>query len=257
MPDDAKRSVRSQFARQAAWYTVSAVHRHSEGLEALLRLAAPAPRDRVLDVATGTGFTAFAVAPRCARVVALDMTEGMVREAQGLRTTRDVRNVEFCLGDAEALPFRTASFDLVTCRQAAHHFPHITQALAEMARVTRPGGRVVLDDTCTPEDDKLAALMNEWEVRRDPSHVRNYPPSRLREMFADHGLRVTGAAPAHVHLQFDDWVRRAGVAAATAAALRDALLNASPAAAAAFQIRREGDDIHFAWTEIVILGVKS
>jgi ubiquinone/menaquinone biosynthesis C-methylase UbiE len=257
MPDDAKRSVQSQFARQAAWYTVSSVHRHSEGLEALLRLAAPAASDRALDVATGTGFTAFALAPRCGRVVAMDMTAGMVREAQGLRATRGIANVEFCLGDAEALPFRDGSFDLVTCRQAAHHFPHIERALAEMARVARPGGRVLLDDTCTPEDDELAAVMNDWELRRDPSHARNYRPSQLRAMFAACGLRVADTAPAQVYLQFGDWVRRSGVPAAKAAALRESFLRASPAAVEAFRIRQQDDDIHFAWTEVVILGVKS
>ncbi len=256
MPDDAKETVRSQFARQAAWYTISSVHRHSEGLEALLRLAAPSPQDRALDVATGTGFTALAVAPRCARVLALDMTAGMVREAQKLRDAQGLHNVEFCLGDAEALPLRSASFDLVTCRHAAHHFPHLEKTVAEMARVTRADGRVVLDDTCAPEDEVLAALMDEWERRRDPSHGASYTPTRLREVFADCGLRVVDMEMTHVRLQFNDWVRRAGVAAPQAAALKESFLSASPAATAAFRIQERDGDVHFGWDEIVLLGVR-
>ncbi|SRR5579871_121961 len=257
MVDDAKASVRSQFARQAAWYTVSAVHRRSAGLNALLRLAAPGPADRAVDVATGTGFTAFALAPHCARVLAVDMTPGMLEEARKLRKARGLGNVAFCLGDAESLPLRSASADLVTCRHAAHHFPHLPAALAEMARIVRTGGRVVLDDTCAPEDRVLAALMDDWERRRDPSHVASYPPTRLREMFERCGLGVTDVVVTHVALRFNDWVRRAGVRAEQQASLRAALVGASPAARAAFRIRLEDDgDVSFGWDEIVILGVK-
>jgi len=256
MSDDPRRSVRDQFESRAAWYTVSQVHRRSDGLDALLRVAAPTPADRALDVATGTGFTALALAPRCEQVIALDLTPGMVREARSLRDARGARNLEFCLGDAEALPFRADAFDLVTCRHAAHHFSHIEQALAEMTRVARPRGRVVLDDTCAPESEPLAALMDDWERRRDPSHAANYPPSRLRAMFVALGLDVVDVVATRVHLEFGDWVRRAGVPASTAAALRREFLDATPDAAAAFLIRREGDAIHFSWDEVVILGVK-
>jgi ubiquinone/menaquinone biosynthesis C-methylase UbiE len=254
--DETKHSVRSQFGRQAAWYAASGVHRDSEGLAALLRLASPSRRDRALDVATGTGFTALALAPRCRRVIAVDLTPEMVAQARRLRRTRGVANVVFCLADAETLPFRDAVFDLVTCRVAAHHFPHLRQALGEMARVTRPGGRVVLDDTCTPEDPELGELMNAWERRRDPSHVANHPPSRLRALLEDCGLRVEDAHHARVLLEFDDWVRRAGVSPADAEELRRSFMEASPAARAAFQIRVDGHDVRFSWDEIVVRGVK-
>ncbi len=256
MPDDRKRSVRSQFDRQAAWYTVSQVHRHSEGLDVLLRLAAPAASDFALDVATGTGFTALALAPHCRRVVGLDMTAGMLREARALRSDRGAANLEFCLGDAEAMPFVDGAFDLVTCRHAAHHFPHVAQAAAEMARVVRSGGRLVFVDTCAPEDEHLGALMNAWEVRRDPSHVSCDPPSRLRALFEDRGLRIDAAVMTHVPLTFNDWVRRAGVPTETAEALRAEFLAAAPEAAAAFQIRPDGTDVQFAWDELVLLGAK-
>ena len=184
------------------------------------------------------------------------MTAGMVREARALRAGRGVTNLEFCLGDAEAMPFLAGTFDLVTCRHAAHHFPHLAQAVAEMARVARSGGRVVLDDTCAPEDEPLAALMNAWELRRDPSHVACQPPSRLRALFDAQGLRVDAAVMTHVPLGFDDWVRRAGVPVEAADALRTEFLAASPEAAAAFRIRREGADVQFAWDELVLLGTK-
>jgi len=257
MNDDTKRAVRSQFGRQASWYTVSKVHGESVGLTALLRMASPSPEDRALDVATGTGFTALALAPHCRKVIGVDFTPGMLREARGLRDTRGISNLLFCLGDAEALPFREGGFDIVTCRHASHHFPHVSVALGEMARVVRPGGRVVLDDTCTPEDPELAALMNEWELWRDPSHVANYPPSGLKTLLEQSGLRVEDAILTSIPLQFGDWVRRSGVPQAAAVALRERYLQASPEAVAAFRITSQGDDVLFAWPEIVVVGTKT
>lgn len=252
----AKRAVRSQFGRQAGWYTVSRRHEQSSGLEILTRLASPAAADTVLDVATGTGFTAFAVAGRCRRVVALDFTDGMVREARGLRDERGLANVTFCLGDAEAMPFRADVFDLVVCRYASHHFSNLRRAIAEMVRVARPGGRVVLEDTCAPEDPELDALMNRWEVRRDRSHVRNIPPSRLRALFEAAGLAVGAIETTAIPQHFGEWSRRSGMSAADSEALRAEFANASPAARAEFQIKAENDDLAFAWGEAVVLGVK-
>jgi ubiquinone/menaquinone biosynthesis C-methylase UbiE len=256
LSDERKQAVQEQFGRQASWYTISEVHRQSEGLEELVRLAAPSPEARALDIATGTGFTALTMAPRCRRVVGLDLTLGMVTHARRLAAERGVANLQFCLGDAEAIPFRDDAFDTVTCRHAAHHFPDLERAFREMARVARRGGRVILDDTCTPEVQELAALMNEWEVRRDPSHIANHPPSRLRAMLEECGLRVDAAVLTHVPLVFSDWIRRSGVAESNAALLRAGFLAAGPDARSAFRIEPVTGDIHFAWPEIVILGVK-
>jgi len=252
----AKKAVQSQFGRQAGWYTVSRRHEQSSGLEILKRLAAPAATDRVLDVATGTGFTAFAMAERARGVVALDFTAGMVREARGLRDERGLANVTFCLGDAEALPFRNDVFDLVVCRYASHHFPNLQRAIAEMTRVARPGGRVVIDDTCAPEDPALDDLMNRWEVRRDRSHVLNMPPSRLRALFEAAGLAVGAVEKTAIPQHFAEWARRAGMSETDTAALRAEFVNASPEARAEFLIKAENDDLAFAWGEAVVLGVK-
>jgi ubiquinone/menaquinone biosynthesis C-methylase UbiE len=253
---DPKGAVRSQFGRQAAWYSVSAVHRRSRGLDEVVRLAAASPADRALDIATGTGFTALAVAPHCRRIVALDLTLGMVAHARRLAEDRKTSNLSFCLGDAESLPFAGACFDLITCRHAAHHFPHLARALQEMARVLRPAGRLIFDDTCAPESAALAQTMNNWERRRDPSHVANQPPSRLRNLLEACGLAVEASIPAEVPLGFNDWVRRSGVPPGEAAALRAALLGAPPEARSAFRIELADGDVRFAWPEVVILAVK-
>jgi ubiquinone/menaquinone biosynthesis C-methylase UbiE len=256
MSADHKQAVQAQFGRQASWYTVSQVHRGSAGLAEVVRLASPSPDARALDIATGTGFTALAVAQRCRRVIGVDLTLEMVREARRLAGEYGVSNLRVCEGDAEALPFRDNTFDLVTCRHASHHFPNLALAFSEMARVATPGGRVILDDTCTPEAPELAALMNDWEVRRDPSHIANHPPGRLRAMLEACGLKVDAATLTYVPLVFSDWARRGGVSDSTGASLRASLLGASPEARSAFRIESVTGDVHFAWPEIVILGVK-
>jgi len=256
MSGDTKDAVRQQFGRQASWYTVSRVHSASDGLEALVRLASPSPDDRALDVATGTGFTALALAPYCRRVVGVDFTPAMLREAASLRHARGISNLVLCLGDAEALPFREGTFDIVTCRHAAHHFPDLPRALAEMVRVTRSGGRVLIDDTCAPEDPELAALMNAWERRRDRSHVANRPPARLKEMLEASGLRIDAVTMSQVPQVFSDWVGRSGMAPADAEELRGDFLAASTGARAAFRIRAEGPQVRFSWDDVVIRGVK-
>ena len=256
MSDERKQAVQAQFGRQASWYTVSDVHRASPGLAELLRLAAPFSGARALDIATGTGFTALAVAPRCRRVIGLDLTLGMVREARGLARERGVSNVLFCLGDAEAVPFCDQAFELVTCRFASHHFPHLARAFGEMARVVKKGGAVILEDTCAPESQDLAGIMNRWELKRDPSHIANHPPSRLHAMLEECGLTVDAATMTHVPQEFRDWAHRGGVSDDDTAALRTSFLTAPPAAHAAFRIENKDSGLRFAWPAIVVRAIK-
>ena len=256
MSDERKQAVRAQFGRQAPWYTVSDVHRASPGLAELLRFAAPFSGGRALDIATGTGFTALAVAPQCRRVIGLDLTLGMVGEARRLAHERGVSNVLFCLGDAEAVPFHDQAFEVVTCRFASHHFPHVARAFAEMARVVKTGGAVILEDTCAPEAPDLGEIMNEWELKRDPSHVANRPPSRLRAMLEECRLSVDAATVTHVPQEFGDWARRAGLSDDDAAALRTSFLTAPPAAQTAFRIEDKDGDLRFAWPGIVVRAIK-
>src|SRR5262249_1970579 len=143
------------------------------------------------------------------------------------------------------------------CRFASHHFPHLPKALGEMARVVKAAGAVILEDTCAPEAQDLAEIMNRWELKRDPSHVANHPPSRLRAMLEACGLSVDAATMTQVPQEFRDWARRGGVSDEDTAMLRTSFLTAPPAAQTAFRIENNDRGLRFAWPGIVVRAIKS
>jgi SAM-dependent methyltransferase len=183
-------AARTSFSERAEHYVTSATHADPDRLAHLIEMTAPRPGWRVLDVGTGTGHTAFAFAPAVAWVVAADLTEAMLKQAERVRKDRGYGNVELQVADVHALPFADAAFDLVTCRRAAHHFSRIDTALAEMRRVLKPGGRLLMDDRASPEDDELDGIIHRLDVLHDGSHVRQYRPSEWSRILTGAGFRV-------------------------------------------------------------------
>ena len=167
MPDD----VRSRFAPVAANYARAKFHTSSERLREVVDLAQPKPTDLALDVATGTGNTALALAPFVTRVVGVDLTTEMLDQARRVTRERGVTNAEWVLGDACRLPFADDSFDLYTVRAAPHHFHDFDAFLTEALRVLKPGHDAAFVDCAPPAEAR--DLMHEVEVRRDPSHIRS------------------------------------------------------------------------------------
>ena len=249
------RDTQAQFGRQARHFAESALHRQGESLETVRQLAAVRPGELVLDVGTGAGFTAFALAPEAAIVLATDLTPEMLRETRRLAGERGLSaKVALGLAVAEALPFRDATFHVVVSRYATHHFHDLPTALREFARVVRPDGRVVICDVVAPESEALTALMNRWEQRRDPTHVWDYPPSQWqRQLLPAAGLVVERVVPGKNPQVFRQWIERAGTPAAVADELAAEFLAASPEAQRAFEIRQADGEILFSWDNVTIL----
>jgi len=195
-PEDAARRI---FAERAAFYATSAAHTDEQVLGRVVEMASPQPEWAVLDVGTGTGHTAFALAPHVATVIGTDLTPEMLAEAERLRRERGFANVSFRVADVHNLPFADRAFQLVTCRRAAHHFSNIKQALSEIRRVLCPGGRLVIDDRSVPDDDAVDACMNELDRLHDASHVREYRPGEWREMVLECGFAIYAVNPYHLH----------------------------------------------------------
>jgi len=232
-----KDSVRAQFAAAAASYAESRPHVDGPDLRALVDAVATSPGERALDIGCGAGHTSFALARAGAEVTAVDLTDAMLDETRRGAVERGLANVHVAPGDAEALAFPDASFDVVVSRLAAHHFPHPERFVAEASRVLRPGGRFALSDSVAPEDAAQDTLLNAIEVLRDPSHVRNHRVSQWSAMLAAAGLvdvRVAGVFPCP--LEFDDWTKRMRTPPDARTGLRALFRAAPPEARAEFAL---------------------
>ena len=127
-----------------------------------------------LDSGCGTGAFAFALAPRVGKVVGVDMNADYL-EAARERAPENVRLVE---GDATSLPFEYGRFDISGCLRVLHHVRRPELAISELARVTRPGGRILIADQLGSVDPLRSLELDRFERLRDPSHQR--APSRRR-----------------------------------------------------------------------------
>src|SRR5579884_909868 len=224
---DIKESVQQQFGAVAENYATSAVHAGGPDLQALVD-AMPSGKDAaVLDGGCGTGHTALAVAPHAGTVTAVDLTEAMLEQGRQLARERGIHHVVFQRGDVEALDFPDDSFDVVTSRYSAHHYPHPGRALSEFARVLKPGGAFLLVDVIAPDIPAHDTFMQSLELLRDPSHVRDHSLGQWLTMLGIAGFtaEVLGTWP--LRLQFDTWLARMQTPPTLAAAIT-ALVDGAP-----------------------------
>jgi ubiquinone/menaquinone biosynthesis C-methylase UbiE len=193
--ESAEDKARAVFGKRSAFYSTSPTHTDPDILQRVVFLGKPQTHWNALDIATGTGHTAFALSPHVSSVIGIDITEPMLAEAERLRREKALNNVRFQIGDVHQLAFKDQSFDLVTCRRAAHHFSGIRLAISEMRRVLRSGGRLVIDDRSVPENEFLDQCMKLLDTYHDESHVREYRPGEWRRMLDEVGFRVETVEP--------------------------------------------------------------
>jgi len=243
------KDVRAQFGKTAAAYVSSATHASGEDLERLIAVAAPGSGERALDLGCGVGHTLRRIAPLVAFAVGADATLEMLQA--GRASVVSAPNAAFAQSDATALPFADASFDLVTCRLAAHHFTDAAGAFREVARVLRPGGRLVLVDNYAPDDPSLDAFINELETLRDASHVRNRTITGWRALLVDAGLRASVESELMTtKLTTEAWLERSQTPADRAAEVRRRLRDAPAVAVMTFRIT----ETTFAVPKVILLG---
>jgi ubiquinone/menaquinone biosynthesis C-methylase UbiE len=252
MSDDLKAKVQAQFGAATDKYATSEVHAKGESLAILLELVQPQPDWQVLDVGTGAGHTAMVFAPHVARVIATDLTEGMVAKTAELAAARGLANLETRPADAEALPFEDSSFDLVTSRLAFHHFPNARQAVSEFARVLKPDGVLGFTDNIVVPDKQAAGYYNAYEKLRDPSHNWIYPLVRLQAMFEQAGLQVEATRELSKEFEFHKWADRQHVSEADKEKLLEMMRNIPKALEPLFTPRWTDETMYFSLWEAVI-----
>jgi SAM-dependent methyltransferase len=261
-----KSLAQERFGAYAATYATSRPHAQGGSLARLVELAAPQPAWTALDIATGAGHVALALAPHLSHAVAADLTPQMLGVARGLAGDRNIANISFAVLRAEALPFPDATFDLVTCRIAPHHFDDVRKFVTESARVLRPGGRFGLVDNVSPDPSMmegdagaLAAAADEYnafEKLRDPSHHRCLTLPEWRDLVAQAGLAERHVELIDKAMVFGPWADQQNVGETIKRELKSRLLEGSPALRAFARPRENGGDVDFILTEAVIIAVK-
>lgn len=189
------------WSERAAAFRESPTHREGPDLDLLVAWCEPGHGVSALDVATGGGHAARRLRAEGCTVVSVDPAPGMQPDV---------------IAPAEALPFEDRSFDVVTCRIAAHHFTDVRRAVTEMARVTRR--LVVIEDNVFVDE-----RVEEAERLRDPTHVRCYSEDEWSQLLTGAGLEVEQVRRFERRPDLEDWLARVDTPPERAAHVRELL----------------------------------
>jgi ubiquinone/menaquinone biosynthesis C-methylase UbiE len=169
----------SRFARTADLVAARQDARAAELERQVVEFVQPRGDERALDIGTGAGALALALAPHVAEVVGVDPEPELLARAR----ERAPANASFEEADGTSLRFGAASFDLAGTVRTLHHVRRPELVVAELARVTRPGGRILVVDQLAPLDPLEALAIDRFERSRDPDHQRLLSDQDFRNLF--------------------------------------------------------------------------
>lgn len=175
--------IREQFTQQAVPFANLPEHTETQAMNLLLEACRLTGKEIVLDVACGPGLVACEVAKKAPFVTGVDLTPAMIEQAKKRQMETGLNNLNWHIVDGTMLPFEADHFSRVITRYSFHHFLEPASILLEMVRVCRPGGKVVVMDVFTPEEQHRADLYDTMEKLRDPSHTHALKLSEFQAIF--------------------------------------------------------------------------
>jgi SAM-dependent methyltransferase len=199
-------ATRARFAATADRIAALQERRAGELAAQVLDFMPVGGDERALDAGAGTGALAFALAPLVREVVAVELVPELIERGRANAPA----NVTFVEGDIEKLDFGRASFDLAGTLRTLHHVPRPELVVAELTRVTRPGGTVLLVDQIAPNDPLAAFELNRFERARDSSHTRTLADVDLRQLFEANSLVLLKADFVREQRELDPYLDLAG-----------------------------------------------
>ncbi|GGE33807.1 SAM-dependent methyltransferase [Pullulanibacillus camelliae] len=253
-----KKDVINQFGQNALAYIHSPLHEKGADLQVLIDSIEKRGKEAVLDVATGGGHVANAIAPYVNQVTAFDLTPQMLKAAETFITQNGHTNVSFVKGDAEAMPFQAETFDVVTCRIAPHHFPNVDAFISEAYRVLKPNGQFLLDDNVAPENNTADHFYNQIEKLRDKSHHRAWKKSEWLSKIEAGGFTIDALFCFDKVFAFDSWCDRMSLTDIQKKELTALMVNTPSSLKETFHIHiKEDQVISFQGQAIVLKARKS
>jgi ubiquinone/menaquinone biosynthesis C-methylase UbiE len=177
----------------------------AEGLVWMLKDLPVSPDAEALDIATGTGEFARALASRVATVIGLDATDAMMEQGKKFIEQASIENVTFQKGVVQDLPFEDETFDIVSSRYAFHHFADPRSVISEMVRVCKTGGHVIVVDIVIP-DESTAAEYQYYEWLCDQSHTRCLGLEEFRTYFRLFRMDVVSARTRILEEDLIEWM---------------------------------------------------
>jgi ubiquinone/menaquinone biosynthesis C-methylase UbiE len=203
--DTLERNQRAFTGQSQGFSSDGETYADAEGLAWMLQDLPTSLDAKALDIATGTGEFARALAPRVATVIGLDATDAMMEQGKKFVEQAGIENIRFRKGMVQELPFEDATFDIVASRYAFHHFADPKPVISEMARVCKPGGHVIIVDIVVP-DAATAAEYQYYEWLCDPSHTRCLESEEFRTYFRLFGLEVVSARNRPLAEELVEWM---------------------------------------------------
>ncbi|MBM7702087.1 class I SAM-dependent methyltransferase [Metabacillus iocasae] len=238
-----KENVLHQFGKNAGKYVTSHGHAKGADLAILTEIVKGQSGEQALDIATGGGHVANAIAPFYETVTALDLTPKMLEKAKEFIEGNGYQNVNFVQGDAESLPFSDEHFHTVTCRIAPHHFPNVNLFIQEAHRVTMAGGLFILIDNVAPEQDEYDQFYNMVEKKRDPSHYRALKKTEWMAKLEKEGFRIESMMTFEKTFMFDQWWDMMGLPLKEKEKLNQDMISASKEMMKQFSIKLKNERV--------------
>ena len=241
------------------WYSTERIVASTRRIEHLLNFAALPSGLSVLDVGSGIGLLALSLAAQGAReAIGIDVSLSMLERAEFIRLSNSEQfalNVNFRLAPAQSMPFRNERFDATVCRGVLSQARSPERILAELYRVLKPGGTLIVADLVSADDPVKRATQNAIESQRNPCHVSVHTKENYQTMLAETGYHILKASQATFERDLEEWLAEIQAAPESRVAVRDMIEASLETDAAGMTARRVSDrlvfDQHFYYLQVV------
>jgi len=245
-------TIIEQFSQQAIPF--SELPGHSQSMQMLIDLSGVSKTDNVLDVACGPGLVACEFALHAKHVTGIDITPKMIEQAKKRQQDNGLTNLTWQVGDVSPLPFADSCFSVVITRYSFHHFLKPAAVLAEMHRVCKPGGKIMVIDV-VQSSDKVDAF-DCLEKLRDPSHVHALTFSEMASIVDASGLTAVKTAQYKVEGELEQQLKASFPNPGDAENIREMFKADLELDRMGIDVHLQGNEIHFAVPILVVIGEK-